>query len=100
MLQVEVCDHGHSGGQCEASTPNVVMAAHPTPPADGETLPRALQVQNHQQETQRGAAQGAGGGTGLDRRWGGGFLFRSCQVLKIAEGAFASSNLIHVLMKQ
>lgn len=82
MLQVEVCDHWHSGGRCEASTPNVVVAAHPTPPADGETLQRALQVQNYQQETQRGAAQGAGGGTRLDRRFGGGgVLSESCQVL-------------------
>lgn len=66
MLQVEVCDHGHCGGQCEASAPHVVMAAHSLPPADGKALQRAVQDQNHQQETKRGAAQGTRGGTGLN----------------------------------
>ena len=65
-LQVEVRDHRHPGGGCEAPSPHVVMAAHSHPPADGETLQRAVQDQNHQQETQRGAAQGPTGGTGLN----------------------------------
>ncbi len=55
-LQVEVRDHKYPGGGCEASSPHVVMAVHSSPPANGETLQRALQSQNHQQETQRGAA--------------------------------------------
>lgn len=61
-LQVEVRDHRHPGGGCEAPSPHVVMAAHSPSPTDGKTLPRALQDQNHKQETQRGAAQGTRGG--------------------------------------
>lgn len=47
-LQVEVRDHWHPGGGCEASTPHVVMAAHSPSPTDGKMLPKALQEQNHQ----------------------------------------------------
>lgn len=63
-LQVEVCDHKHSGGWCKASAPHVVMAAHSPSPADGKMLQRAVQDQNHQQETKWGAAQRTRGGTG------------------------------------
>lgn len=59
--QVEVRDHEHPGGGRQASAPDVVVAAHPPPPAGGQALPGAVQDQDHQQEAERGAAQGAGG---------------------------------------
>lgn len=58
---MEICYHGDPGGEREATSPYVVMAAHSPSPADGQTVQRAVQDQNHQQETQRGAAQTAGG---------------------------------------
>lgn len=60
---MEVRDHRHLGSGCEAASQHVVMAAHSQSPANGKELPRALQDQDHQQEAQRGAAQGIRGGT-------------------------------------
>lgn len=52
IIQVEVRDHRYPGGGYKASSPHVVMATHSSTQEDGETLPGALQDQDHQQKTQ------------------------------------------------
>ena len=52
QFQVELCDHKHPGGGCEATSPHVVMATHSPAPTDDKVLQRALQDQDHQQEAQ------------------------------------------------